>query len=116
MYNKDNYYVATKATFRGCKRPRRKPDYISYDRDGDISSEYWYVANGVIRGSEHWSFVNGDDYAVTICGSIATCHWGLKTYKTLKRRYDVGRRYGFCAWKSFKSNKKYLRSFKLNNI
>lgn len=40
------------------KRPKGKPDYVSYYFDKTckrkISSEYWYNENGVVRGSNHW--------------------------------------------------------------
>lgn len=55
MYNKDNFYAGTKATFKGCKVPRVEPDYISYSSSGRVSSRYWYTKDGVIRASDHWS-------------------------------------------------------------
>ena len=40
------------------KRPKGKPDYVSYyfDKTGkrNISSEYCHNENGVVRGSNHW--------------------------------------------------------------
>ena len=40
------------------KRPKGKPDYVSYyfDKTGKrkISSEYWYNENGAVRESDHW--------------------------------------------------------------
>ena len=40
------------------KRPKGKPDYVSYyfDKTGkrNISSEYCHNENGVVRGSDHW--------------------------------------------------------------
>lgn len=55
MITQDNFFESTKAIFKGCKRPSRKPDYVSRDRWGYVSSEYWYFEDGVIRASDHWS-------------------------------------------------------------
>jgi hypothetical protein len=33
MITKDNYYLNTFAVFKACKRPKRKPDFISYSKD-----------------------------------------------------------------------------------
>ena len=65
--NKDNYFVNTIAEFENEKgRPKRKPDYVSYTRDGKVSSEYWYGNDGVIRGSKHWGT------------GVASCDWYIK--------------------------------------
>ena len=53
--NKHTFYKSTKAIFKGCKTPSRKPDHISYDSYGNVSSRYWYFDDGVIRESNHWS-------------------------------------------------------------
>lgn len=55
MFNQDNFYNNAKAVFKGCKIPKRKPDYISYNRYGEVSSRYWYTDSGVVRASDHWS-------------------------------------------------------------
>lgn len=55
--NKNNFFIQSKANWKGCARPARKPDYISRNRFGEISSEYWYSERGVIRCSNHWSHV-----------------------------------------------------------
>ena len=76
----DNYYNGTIATFKGCKTPKRKPDYISHS-----GSRYWYIEdkNGeyVIRESDHWctykKFNNKKKFPWT--KNIASCYWRLKT-------------------------------------
>ncbi|AQY21321.1 hypothetical protein [Riemerella anatipestifer] len=32
-YSFDNFFIQSKATFKVCKKPKRKPDYVSYKRD-----------------------------------------------------------------------------------
>lgn len=99
VYNKDNFCVATKATWKGCKRPKRNPDYISYDRNGQVSSEYWYFEDYVIRCSSHWSIINGQNSHETIeCGRVSSCYWALNDYK------DNRTRCGKCYYKHFKGN------------
>lgn len=66
--NKDNFFINSVAEFEQVKRrPTRKPDYVSYNRNGEISSEYWYNGDTLIRGSNHWG--NG----------VSTCDWKLNT-------------------------------------
>ena len=70
------------------KRPKGKPDYVSYyfDKTGKrkISSEYWYNENGVVRGSDHWG------------EGISSCDWYLdgKARKGYKH-------YGEARWEEF---------------
>ena len=87
--NKNNFYVNTLADFKEIsKRPKGKPDYVSYyfDKTGKrkISSEYWYNENGVVRGSDHWG------------EGISSCDWYLdgKARKGYKR-------YGEAMWEEF---------------
>lgn len=87
--NKNNFYVNTLADFKEIsKRPKGKPDYVSYyfDKTGKrkISSEYWYNENGVVRGSDHWG------------EGISSCDWYLdgKARKGYKR-------YGEAKWEEF---------------
>lgn len=96
--NKDNFMVDTMAEFQQISgRPRRKPDYVSYDRDGNISSEYWYTEEGVIRGSKHWG------------ENVASCDWPLKhedghTSYGNRDRDDVAHTskvYGMAKWDDF---------------
>lgn len=87
--NKNNFYVNTLADFKEIsKRPKGKPDYVSYyfDKTGKrkISSEYWYNENGVVRGSDHWG------------EGISSCDWYLdgKARKGYKH-------YGEAKWEEF---------------
>lgn len=82
----NNYFRQTMATFKGCKTPKRKPDYISYDKQSDsVSSNYWYGTDKrgdyVIRESNHWSNYKGFDnnHPVKGCGMVASCKWMIKT-------------------------------------
>jgi hypothetical protein len=86
-----NYFIHTKGSFKACKRPLRKPNYISYSRGyydynqyeyveyskPIISSEYWYGEDKkgkyVIRSSNRWSNRNNE----TECKKISTCVWDL---------------------------------------
>lgn len=85
--NADNFYVCTIAEFQPvARRPRRQPDYVSRNRDGKISSEYWYTPDGVIRGSKHWG------------AGVASCDWfigGQNTYMTGCKQY------GKASWTDF---------------
>ena len=87
--NRNNFYVNTLADFKEIsKRPKGKPDYVSYyfDKTGKrkISSEYWYNENGVVRGSDHWG------------EGISSCDWYLdgKARKGYKH-------YGEAKWEEF---------------
>ena len=102
MYNEFNFFKVTKATFKGRKRPRRKPDYIS-----NSGSKYWYTKKGVIRDSYHWSAITPyyikDKYTGRWyngyrkeCGKVASCHWVLKSNET--------NGCGFCPWDKFRPN------------
>lgn len=48
-FNSRNFFSGTAADFTSVERPNRAPDYVS-----DSGSEYWYSAEGVVRGSNHW--------------------------------------------------------------
>lgn len=96
MFTEFNFFKKTRASFKGCKRPRRKPDYISYDRYGDVSSEYWYTNKGVVRCSDHWSAVHMPQTNLIECGKVASCHWVLKATSYT----DCG----FCLWGKFCHN------------
>lgn len=102
MYNEYNFFRATKATFKGCKEPKREPDYVS-----NSGSEYWYTPKGVIRSSNHWSAIRPFAFKSILdgrwyngyrkqCGKIASCHWVLKSNTT-----DWC---GFCPWDKFRKN------------
>ena len=84
MITLDNFYMSTRANFKGCKKPKRKPNYVSKDRDGNTSSMYWYGEDSygkyVIRYSNHWCNItnfNKDHYRD--CKRISTCQWSIKT-------------------------------------
>ena len=107
--NQDNYYYETIANFTTRKsRPSRKPDFVSRTRDGDISSEYWYTEDGVIRGSKHWG------------EGVASCDWFLDGNFGRKASYNGNKEYGFCKWEDFiyktwihkTPSRKILRTFK----
>lgn len=64
--NQNNFFYNSIAKFKDIgSRPRRKPDYVSYTKYGDISSEYWYDGDTLIRGSNHWGY------------GIASCDWAI---------------------------------------
>ena len=111
--NKDNYYTSTYAKFVECATPRRKPDYIS-----SSGSKYWYVKNGVIRKSDHWSLYYCSDPSKTCITTsvylhavyIASCIWTLQLKKdkiTLKQDYGDNSKIltGFCKYKNFRNVK-----------
>lgn len=72
--------VGTRGCFKGCKRPKRNPDYSS-----PSGSKYWYGEDSkgkyMIRRSDHWSYINGYAIYPFECGSIKKSFWGLKTSK-----------------------------------
>jgi hypothetical protein len=97
MINQFNFFKHTSAVFKGCKKPKRKADYISYDRfylenyaEKIPSSYYWYGQdkNGsfVIRYSSHWVNLSNftDKNVKKDCKNIASCIWGIKTNQTEK--------------------------------
>jgi hypothetical protein len=105
-----NYYIHTRATFRGCKKPKSKPDYVS--RSGSL---YWYGKNMkgeyVIRYSDHWTNVCGiyskriNPYASRDCKRIATCLWKIKTnHKNDKKIIYCGK----CYLNSFTKTKVFI--------
>lgn len=95
MKNKDNFFVATKATWKGVKAPKRTPDYIS-----NSGSEYWYTPQGVYRKSDHWSHIYINNKYWYGCTRVATCYWTLK----LKYRVDSYDLCGFTSWDHFRDN------------
>lgn len=110
--NKNNFFYCTLAVFTPCKRPKKEPDYISKNRVGDVSSEYWYSNEGVVRCSDHWGT------------GVASCDWALKdiAYGTRDGSVDKTRkRCGFCKWEDFvrypdiktteDTNESYLTTF-----
>lgn len=74
--NFENFFISTKATFKACKTPKRKPDFES-----ESGSRYWYGENKqgkyVIRESDHWSKTVCHKRSVDGCGNIASCKWNI---------------------------------------
>lgn len=103
--NKENFMFSTLAIFEAVKRrPRKKPDYVSYTRDGKVSSEYWYTDEGVIRGSKHWG------------EGVASCDWGhsevVGRANYLSHTYKI---YGKCKWEDFVQKSEALYVFNHEN-
>ena len=91
--NKDNFYYNSIAKFEDIGgRPKRPPDYVSYTRDGKVSSEYWYEGDTVIRGSDHWG--NG----------VASCDWSIssKNVTESERISKTSKRYGKVKYSDIK--------------
>lgn len=110
MITLNNFHLNTEAVFKGCKAPKREPDYISVSKyDGSISSKYWYGKNKkglyVIRSSDHW--VNQTQFDTNElkrdCSSIASCQWHLKDKSVFK--YRAINFSGKCYLKNFKKIK-----------
>lgn len=80
--NENNFYINTMANFAEVEKPGREPDYISYNRNFEISSMYWYTKEGVIRGSDHWG------------KGVASCDWFLNN-NVGKLVVGENRQYGF---------------------
>ena len=98
-----NYCFNTVATFKGCKTPRRMPDYISKS-----GSEYWYGkdknGNYVIRQSDHWCTVK-IMHTITKTREtrkIASCNWHLVSNLDFYK-YSYAKRTGKCYLHSFKT-------------
>lgn len=127
--NKENFYIGSKAIFKGCRRPKRDPDYISYNEYGVVSSEYWYTTEGVYRDSRHWSSIWNiskelQDYIKKYWPNpdyqderfilnhiikdesekwpLFVCGKVSSCFWTLK--YSKLTTCGFCRWKNFKKN------------
>lgn len=100
MYNEDNFFKGTAASFSSCEMPAYAPDHIS-----ESGSKYWYFPEGVIRASDHW-------------GTVATCYWALDHSE---KRYYLSEievstpdgpvlhsftviKAGFCPWNLFRAN------------
>lgn len=80
MVTFNNFFNNTKVIFKGCKTPKREPDFIS-----NTGSKYWYGndKNGgyVIREADHWvthkAFNKEKKHKQ--CTSISSCIWSIKT-------------------------------------
>ena len=79
--NIENYFLNTYGVFKICKKPKRKPDYVSDE------SRYYYLKNGnIIRESNHWSNYIFNDYKEEGCKNIASCFWELYIPKNIKEK------------------------------
>ena len=78
MTNASNFHLMTKGTFSKCDLPKTAPDYVSLDKFGNVSSKYWYTAEGVVRQSNHW-------------GRVASCIWTLKGFSTTINDCEVSK-------------------------
>lgn len=95
--NQNNFMWQTVAEFTERNtRPNRSPDYMSYDRYGEVSSEYWYEITGVVRGSDHWG------------PGVASCDWSINTISAGGILRDnpceicrTSKRYGTAKWTEF---------------
>lgn len=88
--NKDNFYYNTIAEFNPVsRRPKNKPDFVSRNRDGKVSSEYWYTEDGVIRGSDHWG------------ADVSSCDWYIGGKYGQSARVKRNKQYGFAKWSDF---------------
>lgn len=80
-------------------RPKRNPDYISWDIHGmwngksvKKSSEYWYTSDGVIRGSDHWGV------------GIASCSWFIDGRRYSNSGVSIGNKeYAYISWSDLKA-------------
>ena len=93
-FNQRNFFSGTAADFTSVERPNREPDYIS-----DSGSEYWYSADGVVRGSNHWGT------------GIASTDWFLdgvdaSSYDRTAKGNGV-KGYGKAKWTDFVQNADY---------
>ena len=104
MITFENFFIKTEAIFKGCKKPKRKPDYISYSIDyyteeKRISSQYWYGENKkgkyVIRESDHWVKMKklSSNKQIKHIKSVATCLWHFKGKESFER---IIKRICFC--------------------
>ena len=66
--DKTNFHLNTRGRFVRCNKPQGTPDYISMNRNGQVSSTYYYTDNGVVRYSNHW-------------GGVASCLWLIDDMK-----------------------------------
>lgn len=87
MITFENFFKSTMVVFKGCKVPKRRPNYVSrnkYDRY-PTGSKYWYGEDSrgvyVIRLSDHWVSIKGfnNERKIKQIDKIATCIWHIKT-------------------------------------
>ena len=96
--NEDNFFMNSICFWNEAKsRPRREPDYISRDRNMEVSSKYWYTPKGVYRQSDHWG------------EGVASCDWYWKSDRSFTKYsprinevFCYGRKLiGFAEWSDF---------------
>lgn len=88
MVSKDNFYISTLGTFIPVTEvPERQPDYKSYSRRYNTSSQYYYTDEGLYRVSDHW-------------GRVARCQWKLNGIVNQVESCDVlpNTQIGFISW------------------
>lgn len=88
--NKDNFFENSIGYWDRTNKPRREPDYTSYNRYGEVSSQYWYTDKGVYRRSNHWG------------GEIGHCSWFLNDVATGWKTYSGNTYTGFIEWDDLK--------------
>jgi hypothetical protein len=100
MYNTVAEFISVKG------RPRRRPDYVSRNkRTGEVSSEYWYTDDGVIRGSSHWG------------EGVASCDWGIEGIKGTRGEVTkTSKLYGYAPWEEFTQKTVELEEGVLSNF
>ena len=101
MITFENYHLNTKAYWKAvtCKPEdfkcidvemfykNRKADYISFNKEGRISSAYWYChdKNGrpyILRFSNHWMIQSSKETKIrNKVSGVASCRWYLKAVK-----------------------------------
>ncbi len=114
MINYNNYFQNTAAIFKGCKTPKRVPDYVSKDRYGQKSSTYWYGKDKkgeyIIRRSNHWVHRQplGKEKGATQCKRISSCVWHLRTHMVeYYKNLGITTKYS-----NYLTGKCYLKDFK----
>lgn len=102
--NENNFFINTITNFTEVEKPKTEPNHISYNRNGEISSMYWYTEEGVIRGSDHWG------------SGVASCDWFLNNkiipyIDVLYEDKSLNRinKYGFCKWEDFIEKTRILK-------
>lgn len=90
MITKENYFNSTFGEWVPTQKPKREPDYVSYNKWGQVSSKYWYTSKGVYRESDHWSQITDHEgdlvYAteIIICKYIRSCFWAIRDFNPKK--------------------------------
>lgn len=80
-----DFYHNTRCEFTACSIPKRPPNFVSYNKDREVSSIYWFGKNKkgyyVIRLSDHWCRISKNikncSEQLIDCDRIASCWWTL---------------------------------------